>query len=64
MHWNPAALSVFDGTRLKIDVGMFKGTPTLYSSLPAGAMWQEGDFGPGAPASPPVTGQTESELRL
>lgn len=62
MQWNPAALSVFDGTRLKLDVGMFEGTPTLYSSLPAGAMWQEGDFGPGSPASPPVTGSTESEL--
>ena len=62
MQWNPAALSVFDGSILKIDVGMFKGTPTLYSSLPAGAMWSEGDFGPGAPASPPTTGSTESEL--
>ena len=62
MQWNPAALSVFDGTKFKLDVGMFKGTPTLYSSLPAGAMWPEGAFGPGSPASPPVTGETESEL--
>lgn len=62
MQWNPAALSVFDGSILKLDVGMFEGTPTLYSSLPAGAMWPEGAFGPGTPASPPVTGSTESEL--
>lgn len=62
MHWNPAGLASFSGTRLKLDVGMFKGTPTLYSSLPEGAMWGEGDLGPGVPASPPVTGKTESEL--
>ncbi len=53
MHWNPAALSAFSGTRLKLDVGMFKGTPTLYSSLPENMMW---------PGSPAVSGQTESEL--
>ncbi len=53
MHWNPAALSVFDGAILKLDVGMFKGTPTLYSSLPVNMM------GPGSPA---VSGATESEL--
>jgi len=55
MQWNPAALSVFDGTRLKLDVGMFKGTPTLYSTIEAGAM---------GPGNPPMTldGSTESEL--
>ena len=62
MHWNPATLSAFDGTILKLDVGMFKGTPTLYSSLPAGAMWPADAFYPGSEASPPVTGETESEL--
>ncbi|MCK4561438.1 MAG: OmpA family protein [Flavobacteriaceae bacterium] len=62
MQWNPAALSVFDGSILKLDVGLFKGTPTLYSSLPAGAMWPADAFGPGSPASPSVTGSTESEL--
>ncbi len=62
MQWNPAALSTFDGSILKLDVGLFKGTPTLYSSLPAGAMWPADAFGPGTPASPPVTGSTESEL--
>ncbi len=55
MHWNPAALSVFDGARFKLDVGMFKGTPTLYSTIEAGAM---------GPGNPPMTldGSTESEL--
>jgi len=53
MHWNPATLSAFDGSILKFDIGMFKGTPTLYSSLPADML------GPGAP---PVSGATDSEL--
>ncbi|MGB5264930.1 MAG: hydrocarbon degradation protein, partial [Lutimonas sp.] len=46
MQWNPAALSVFDGTILKFDIGAFEGVPELSSSLPAGAMWPEGAFGP------------------
>jgi len=53
MHWNPASLSTFNGSILKFDIGMFKGTPTLYSSLPANML------GPGAP---PVSGSTESDL--
>jgi len=55
MQWNPAALSVFDGSILKLDVGMFKGTPTLYSTIEANAM---------GPGNPPMTldGSTESEL--
>ena len=53
MQWNPATLSTFDGSILKFDIGMFKGTPTLYSSLPAGMM------GPGSPA---VSGQADSDL--
>ncbi|MFK5879176.1 MAG: outer membrane protein transport protein [Flavobacteriaceae bacterium] len=55
MQWNPATLSAFDGSILKFDIGMFKGTPTLYSSLPAGML------GPGAPA---VSGATDSELGI
>jgi long-chain fatty acid transport protein len=62
MHWNPAALSVFDGSILKFDIGAFEGVPRLTSSLPAGAMWPEDAFFPGSPASPPVTGTTDSEL--
>ena len=53
IQWNPASLSTFDRSILRLDIGAFKGTPTLYSSLPANAMWE---------GSPPVTGQTESEL--
>ena len=53
MQWNPATLSVFDGSKLKLDIGAFKGTPTLYSSLPADAMWS---------GSPATNGSTKSEL--
>jgi len=55
MQWNPATLTSFDGSIIKLDVGLFKGTPTLYSSLPADGM------GPGSPA---VSGLTESELGI
>jgi len=53
MQWNPATLSTFEGSILKFDLGMFKGTPTLYSTVPAGMM---------GPSSPSVTGATDSEL--
>ena len=62
MQWNPASLSVFSGTKLKLDIGAFKGTPVLYSSLPENMLWAPGDFGPGAPGSPETNGKTESEL--
>lgn len=53
MQWNPAALSVFDGSILKFDIGAFEGVPKLSSSLPAGMM------GEGSPAT---YGETKSEL--
>ena len=34
MQWNPAALSTFDGTKLKIDAGAFFSSPELYSTVP------------------------------
>ena len=34
MQWNPATLSTFDGTKLKIDAGAFFSSPELFSSLP------------------------------
>ena len=34
MQWNPAALSVFDGTKLKFDIGAFFSSPELYSTVP------------------------------
>ncbi len=55
MQWNSATLSTFDGSILKFDIGMFKGTPTVYSSLPKNAM------GPGSPA---ISGATESDLGI
>jgi len=61
MQWNPASLSVFNGSKLKFDVGGFFSSPKLYSSLPEGAMWPEGAFGPGTPASPPVSGVTKDD---
>ncbi|MCF6223390.1 MAG: OmpA family protein [Flavobacteriaceae bacterium] len=48
MQWNPASLSVFSGPKLKFDLGMFKGTPTLYSTVPT--------------PNGPFSGETESEL--
>ena len=53
MQWNPAALSVFDGSILKFDIGMFEGVPDLSSSLPPGMMFE---------GSPAVSGSTNSEL--
>jgi len=53
MQWNPASLSVFDGSILKFDIGAFEGVPELSSSLPAGML------GEGAPGT---YGATKSEL--
>lgn len=61
MQWNPASLSVFNGTELKLDVGAFFSSPTLYSSLPQGALWPEDAFFPGSAPSPPVMGSTNDE---
>ena len=61
MQWNPATLSTFDNKIFKLDVGLFFSSPELSSSLPAGAMWSAGDFGPGSPASPPVSGTTKDD---
>lgn len=52
LHWNPAAISAFDGKILSVSAGAFFSSPTLYSSLPAGAL------GPGTPA---VSGVTEDD---
>ena len=34
MQWNPAALSVFSGTKLKLDAGAFFSSPELFSTVP------------------------------
>lgn len=61
MQWNPATLSTFDGKILKFDIGAFFSSPELRSSLPANMLWQPGDFGPGAPGSPAVSGITKDD---
>lgn len=61
IHWNPAAISAFDDKILRFDLGLFFSSPELSSSLPAGALYPEGAFGPGSPASPPVFGTTEDD---
>ena len=61
LQWNPAAISTFDSNILKFDIGLFFSSPELSSSLPAGAMWPADFFGPGTPASPPVSGITEDD---
>ena len=35
MHWNPAGLSAFSGPEVKVDVGAFFSSPTLYSTVKA-----------------------------
>ncbi|MDX5583407.1 MAG: outer membrane protein transport protein [Aureibaculum sp.] len=61
LQWNPASISTFDNNILKFDIGLFFSSPELSSSLPAGAMWPADFFGPGTPASPPVSGITEDD---
>ncbi|WP_439151804.1 OmpP1/FadL family transporter [Winogradskyella sp.] len=61
MHWNPASISVFNNKIIKFDLGFFSSSPELSSSLPGGLLYQEGDFGPGSPASPPVFGTTKDD---
>lgn len=34
LQWNPAAISVFDGTELRFDVGLFFSAPELRSTVP------------------------------
>ncbi len=34
MQWNPAALSTFDGSILRFDIGAFSSSPKLYSTVP------------------------------
>lgn len=52
LQWNPASISAFDDKFIRFDLGAFFSSPELSSSLPEGALWQAGDFGPGSPASP------------
>ncbi|MFK5889893.1 MAG: outer membrane protein transport protein [Flavobacteriaceae bacterium] len=33
LQWNPAAISVFDGRILKFDIGIFSGSPKVYSTF-------------------------------
>ncbi|PKP12716.1 MAG: hydrocarbon degradation protein [Bacteroidetes bacterium HGW-Bacteroidetes-3] len=61
LQWNPAAISVFDSKIINFDIGAFFSSPELSSSLPEGAMWPAGAFGPGSPASPAVSGITKDD---
>jgi long-chain fatty acid transport protein len=61
LQWNPAAISTFDGKILKLDVGLFFSSPELYGKLPENMLWQPGDFGPGTPGSPVISGTTEDD---
>jgi long-chain fatty acid transport protein len=61
LHWNPAAISVFNKNILKFDIGLFYSSPELSASMPGGMLWQAGDFGPGSPASPAVYGTTKDD---
>ena len=59
MHWNPATLSAFDGSQIKLDVGAFFSSPELYSSMPA---FPADAFFPGSPATPALSGSIEDDL--
>ena len=61
IQWNPATISTFDSTILSLDVGLFFASPELSSYLPEGMMWPADAFGPGSPASPPVSGTTTDD---
>jgi long-chain fatty acid transport protein len=52
LQWNPAAISTFDNTIIKLDIGLFFSSPELSSSLPAGML------GAGAPG---VSGTTADD---
>jgi len=58
IQWNPASISTFDNKIIKFDIGLFFSAPELSSSIPQGMMWPADAFGPGSPASPPVSGTT------
>src|SRR6056300_965093 len=34
LHWNPAAISSFDNTIIKLDIGLFYSSPELFSTVP------------------------------
>jgi long-chain fatty acid transport protein len=38
LQWNPAAISTFDNTIIKLDIGLFFSSPELSSSLPDGML--------------------------
>ena len=33
LQWNPASISTFEGKILKFDIGLFSGSPKLYSTV-------------------------------
>lgn len=52
LQWNPATLSHFNNKQISISAGAFFSSPTLSSSIPAGAMGE---------GSPSVSGTTEDD---
>lgn len=57
LQWNPAAISTFDGTQLKFDLGLFFSSPELSSTVPV--------FGTdGMPTGQFVSGTTEDDRGL
>ena len=57
LHWNPAAVSSFDGRHLKLDLGFFFSSPELSSSVP------EFDTS-GEPTGNVFSGRTEDDRPL
>ncbi|WP_179345686.1 OmpP1/FadL family transporter [Winogradskyella ursingii] len=57
LQWNPAAISVFDGTIVNLDIGIFSSSPELFSTVP------EVDSD-GMPTGNFITGNTEDDRPL
>jgi len=54
LQWNPAAITVFDGTTVNFDIGLFTSSPELFSTVPE----VDGD---GMPTGNFISGNTEDD---
>ena len=55
MHWNPAALTTFEGSQFKLDLGIFFSSPELRSTVP------EIDMQTGQPTGNMLSGVTKDD---
>lgn len=55
LHWNPAAITTFEGSEFKFDIGMFFSSPELRSTVP------EIDMSTGQPTGNVISGVTKDD---